>query len=64
MTLENIVDIIAERDDLTLDEAIEIVNETKEMIDEALLSGDYTEVEQIMLDQLGLEMDYIYAFMD
>lgn len=64
MTLENIVDIIAERDDLTLDEAIEIVNETKEMIDEALLSGDYTEVEQIMLDQLGLEMDYVYAFID
>lgn len=64
MTLENIVDIIAERDDLTIDEAIEIVNETKEMIDEALISGDYTEVEQIMLDQLGLEMDYIYAFID
>lgn len=62
MTLENIVDIIAERDDLTIDEAIEIVNETKEMIDEVLLSGDYTEVEQIMLDQLGLEMDYVYAF--
>lgn len=64
MTLENIVDIITERDDLTIDEAIEIVNETKEMIDEALLSGDYTEVEQIMLDQLGLEMDYVYAFID
>lgn len=64
MTLENIVDIIAERDDLTIDEAIEIVNETKEMIDEALISGDYTEVEQIMLDQLGLEMDYVYAFID
>lgn len=45
MTLENIVDIIAERDDLTIDEAVEIVNETKEMIDEALISGDYTEVE-------------------
>lgn len=64
MTLENIVDIITERDDLTIDEAIEIVNETKEMIDEALLSGDYTKVEQIMLDQLGLEMDYVYAFID
>lgn len=64
MTLENIVDIIADRDDLTIDEAIDIVNETKEMIDEALLSGDYTEVEQIMLDQLGLEMDYIHAFID
>lgn len=64
MTLENIVDIIAERDDLTIDEAIEIVNETKEMIDEALISGNYTEVEQIMLDQLGLEMDYVYAFID
>lgn len=64
MTLENIVDIIAERDDMTIDEAIEIVNETKEMIDEAIISGDYTEVEQIMLDQLGLEMDYIYAFID
>lgn len=64
MTLENIVDIIAERDDMTIDEAIEIVNETKEMIDEAIISGDYTEVEQIMLDQLGLEMDYVYAFID
>lgn len=64
MTLENIVDIIAERDDMTIDEAIEIVNETKEMIDEAIISVDYTEVEQIMLDQLGLEMDYVYAFID
>lgn len=63
MTLNNIIDIIAERDDLTIEEAKDIVYETKSMIDDAILSGDFAEVEQIMIDQLGLEMDYIYAFM-
>lgn len=64
MTLDNIIDIISKRDDLTIEEAKDIVYETKSMIDDAILSGDFTEVEQIMIDQLGLEMDYIYAFID
>lgn len=64
MTLDNIIDIISKRDDLTIEEAKDIVYEIKSMIDDAILYGNYTEVEQIMIDQLGLEMDYIYAFID
>jgi hypothetical protein len=45
-----------ERDDLTREEAEERLEEVREMISEA----DAFEVDDIIADELGLEMDYIF----
>ena len=51
-----IVRILMKRDGLSREEAIERVEEVREMISEA----DPWEAEDIMADELGLEMDYIF----
>lgn len=51
-----VVRILMERDELTQEEAEETLEEVREMISEA----DPWEVEDILADELGLEMDYIF----
>lgn len=51
-----VVRILMERDDLTREEAEERVDEVREMLSEA----DPWEIEDILADELGLEMDYIF----
>lgn len=58
--MNKIVDILMKRDGLTKDEAEQRVEETREMMNDAVDSGDYEEVEDIMCSELGLEMDYIF----
>ena len=60
--MKEIVNILMKRDGLSKSEAISIVQHTKLMIDEAIESGDYDAVEEILADELGLELDYIYNF--
>ena len=58
---DRIIAILMERDDLTEEEAREQVEEAVELINEILESGgSYEEAEEILLDDLGLEMDYIF----
>lgn len=59
MDTEKIIRMIMKRDELTHDEAAEIVNEARDAILEAATNDDYNEAENIMYDELGLEMDYI-----
>jgi hypothetical protein len=51
-----VIRILMERDGLSRDEAEETLEEVREMISEA----DPWEVEDILADELGLEMDYIF----
>lgn len=51
-----VVRILMERDGLSRAEAQERLEEVREMISDA----DVWEVEDIMADELGLEMDYIF----
>lgn len=51
-----VVRILMERDGLTRAEAEERLDEVREMISDA----DVWEVEDIIADELGLEMDYIF----
>ena len=53
--MENVINILVNRDGMTRDEARELVIETREM----LLSADVWEADEIVADQLGLEPDYI-----
>lgn len=54
-----IVNILMERDGLTKKEAIEQVQEVRVMVHEAIEAGEYDKVENIVMSELGLEMDYI-----
>lgn len=60
--MEKIVRIFMKRDDCTREEAERICHEVSEMISDALYCGDYELVEEIMVDELGLEMDYFFYF--
>lgn len=52
--------ILQNRDNCTVDEAREQVNFAREMISDAIENGDFSEVEDIMYGELGLELDYVF----
>ena len=54
-----VVDILMKRDGLSREEARERVEEVCEMLSDA----DPWEAEDILADELGLEMDYIFDIM-
>lgn len=53
--MNRIVEILMKRDDMTEDEANDLLDEVRDMI---LENSD--SAEDIVLEQLGLEMDYIF----
>lgn len=57
--VNNVVRILMKRDGLTKEEAQERLDEVREIIAEA----DPWEAEDILADELGLEMDYIFDIM-
>ena len=57
--VNEVVRILMERDGMTRAEAQERVDEVREMLAEA----DPWEAEEILADELGLEMDYIFDIM-
>ena len=56
--MEKIVDILMKRDGLTKKEAIELMEETKQE-----MMNNMDEAEDIFMEYLGLEMDYIFDFL-
>lgn len=58
--MERIIKILMDRDDMSRKEAIELINDVKEMMQEAIEDGSYIEAEEIFEDELGLEPDYIF----
>lgn len=61
--MKSVKQILMERDDMTESEAEELIAYVKEEIEIAAADGDYELVEDIMLGDLGLEMDYIFEFL-
>ena len=59
----DIVRLIARRDNISMNEAWNIVNMVCEELAYAVAHGRYEEVEDIMLSELGLEMDYVDALL-
>lgn len=53
--MNDVIKILIERDNITKREATKLVNDTKKMI---LNNPD--EAEQILIEELNLEMDYIF----
>lgn len=58
--MKNIVKVLMRRDGLTESEAVKELSYVKEEIADAMSEGDFNLVEEIMLYDLGLEMDYIF----
>lgn len=56
--MEKVIEILIKRDGLSKSEAKALVLETREMIYSC--GGSIVEAEEIMMDQLGLEMDYMF----
>ena len=57
--VKKIVSIIMRRDEISREEATEIVNEARTAILEAAADGDAEVAEEILQDNLGLEPDYL-----
>lgn len=57
--MSRIVDVLMQRDGLTKQEAVKRVQEVREMVYDAVESGMFDEAEDIVMSELGLEMDYI-----
>ena len=58
--MNKIVDVLMKRDDMTQKEAKDHLKCVREMMNDAIESGDYFEAEEIMYNELGLELDYIF----
>ena len=58
---DRIIAILMERDELTEEEAREQVEDAVDAINDIMENGgSYEEAEDVLLEDLGLEMDYIF----
>ena len=58
---DRIIAILMERDELTEEEAREQVEDAAQSINDIMENGgSYEEAEDVLLEDLGLEMDYIF----
>ena len=55
-TRNKILNILMERDDMSENDALELIAETREL----MLNSDPCDADEIMADMLGLEPDYIF----
>lgn len=60
--MKSVKQILMDRDNMTAEEAEELIEEVREEIQIAASNGDYELVEDIMYGDLGLEIDYIFEF--
>ena len=61
--MRSIKEILIDRDGMTSEEADELIEAVREDINFAASNGDYELAEDIMLGDLGLEMDYIFELL-
>lgn len=59
--MNEIIQILIERDGMTRMEAVNLINETATLIFETINEG--SDPEEVLQDMLGLEPDYIDAFL-
>lgn len=61
--MKSVKQILMDRDGMSEAEAEELMEAVREDINFAAECGDYELAEDIMLGDLGLEMDYIFEFL-
>ena len=60
MGVKRVVNILMSRDGLSKEDAIEEIKIFREDAQEAIDNGDFDEVEEMLMNDLGLEPDYIF----
>ena len=60
--MNRIIEILMNRDDLTYEEAKEMYEDTKAELMDALDGTSGLDPEEVLMSELGLEMDYIFDF--
>lgn len=58
-TVEDIINLIARRDNISVLEATNIVNECMDEMEDAAMRGNWLEAEDILASYLSLEPDYL-----
>lgn len=61
--MKQIVEILIRRDNITENEAWSLIEDCQEEMEEAIARGNYQECEDILASYLGLEPDYLDAFL-
>lgn len=56
----SIVNILVNRDNISKREAIKLIEETRDEIYEAIYNNDYVAPDEILMNNLGLEPDYLF----
>ena len=59
---DELATMIARRDGISINEAYEAIEETQELLQEAVATESFTMAEEILASELGLELDYIDLF--
>ena len=62
-TVEDIIDLISRRDNISYLEAMNVVNECMEEMEIAITQGNWQEAEDILASYLDLEPDYLDILM-
>ena len=62
-TVNDIINLIARRDHISTLEAMNIVNECMEEMEDAVTRGNWLEAEDILMSYLDLEPDYLDILM-
>lgn len=62
-TVEDIINLISRRDNISYLEAMNIVNECMEEMESAVTMGNWQEAEDILASYLGLEPDFLDLMM-
>ena len=57
--MENITDVLVRRDGISEEEAEKQVADFREEIDDMIMDGDLEGIEDALMDDLGLEPDYL-----
>ena len=62
-TVNDIINLIARRDNISVLEATNIVSECMDEMEDAVMRGNWLEAEDILMSYLGLEPDYLDILM-
>ena len=62
-TVNDVINLIARRDNISVLEATNIVSECMDEMEEAVAQGYWQEAEDILMSYLGLEPDYLDILM-
>lgn len=60
--MEKIIKLLMNRDGISYEDAREAYLECQAAIMEAVDNGEYTEVDEILRSEVGLEPDYVFCF--